>query len=702
VTAPEQPLLAQAKAARAAGQLAQAEQLYRDALALDSRQPEAWYRLAEVLEDLGKPDAAMASLEQTLHYAPNHAQTLHYLGLLLTGLQRYDEAVTRFRQAVASKPDYVRAHNNLGNALRAMGRIDEAAASFVRATQLQPDYAFAWLNLGSMYREQGRMAEAEAALRQASRLQPAHRDTLLALAQVLRQNAKPEESADCYRQLIVAHPQERNQHVVSLAAVLIESGRPDEAHAIRAEALAQAPQSLQLALETGLELKAVYDSAEDVEQTRARYAEGLARLRNEVDRYAQAGAGEVTSALIRNNFYLAYHGEDDTRLQREYGHLVADLLDRAWPEFRRPVARHPSGRRRIGFASSFFYESTVGVYFKSWIAGLAMDGNDIFIYHLHPHMNPLAESLRRLAYAFRPLGGTRDPQVVAPAIRDDALDVLIYPELGMDGLAFVLAALRLAPVQCAGWGHPVTTGHATMDYYFSSAAMEPDDGARHYTETLVPLPGIGTCYTRPPLSGPATRKSIGLPEDRHIYLCQQSLFKIHPVNDSLMARVLLADNDGILVCFQERSRQLTAQFTRRLAGAFAACGLDFEQRVVMLPHMPREDFLRVNQVSDVMLDTLRWSGGNTSLDALSTGLPPVTLPGAFMRGRQTYAMLRLLGIPELVATDQDDYVRIATRLAGDPDWRREISTRIVSGHEQLFDDMKPVAALQRFIREVAP
>jgi hypothetical protein len=73
---------------------------------------------------------------------------------------------------------------------------------------------------------------------------------------------------------------------------------------------------------------------------------------------------------------------------------------------------------------------------------------------------------------------------------------------------------------------------------------------------------------------------------------------------------------------------------------------------------------------DAMIDTLHWSGGNSSLDALACSLPVVTLPGAFMRGRQSAGMLSLLGVPELIAADHAGYLAIAARLAGDESWRR--------------------------------
>jgi CRISPR-associated protein Csy1 len=100
-----------------------------------------------------------------------------------------------------------------------------------------------------------------------------------------------------------------------------------------------------------------------------------------------------------------------------------------------------------------------------------------------------------------------------------------------------------------------------------------------------------------------------------------------------------------------------------------------------------------------MLDTMRWSGGQTSVDALDCGLPVVTLPGSMMRGRQSTGMLSLLGLYELIAADADDYARIATRLCQDVDWRAGLAKSIRERNGMLFDDSAPLDALEAFYRE---
>jgi predicted O-linked N-acetylglucosamine transferase (SPINDLY family) len=248
-------------------------------------------------------------------------------------------------------------------------------------------------------------------------------------------------------------------------------------------------------------------------------------------------------------------------------------------------------------------------------------------------------------------------------------------------------------VQVAGWGHPVTTGSDNVDYYLTSAPMEPPDAASHYAERLVMLPGLGVDYAMPAELAPAARAALGLPEERRLYVCPQSLFKVHPDMDALFARIAAADENGVLLFFQAPSRAVSEQFARRVQRALEAQGVPPRSQVKFLPRMDGASFRRVLAAADVVIDTMHWSGGNTSLDALAASTPIVTLPGRFMRGRQTAAMLGLIGLEELVARTPEDYVRVAVDVARDRDRNQALREAIVARRGALFDRPEAVAAL---------
>src|SRR6202022_4382812 len=112
----------------------------------------------------------------------------------------------------------------------------------------------------------------------------------------------------------------------------------------------------------------------------------------------------------------------------------------------------------------------------------------------------------------RPLDGWRGE------IAGDAPHVLLFPEIGMDKVSAQLAAMRLAPVQCTSWGHPVTSGFPTIDYFLSSDLMEPAEADAHYSERLVRLPNLSIHY-EPTVVVPAamTRGELGLRADAVVY-----------------------------------------------------------------------------------------------------------------------------------------------------------------------------------------
>jgi CRISPR-associated protein Csy1 len=142
-------------------------------------------------------------------------------------------------------------------------------------------------------------------------------------------------------------------------------------------------------------------------------------------------------------------------------------------------------------------------------------------------------------------------------------------------------------------------------------------------------------------------------------------------------------------------------FRARLDAALAAAGVAFDRVRMLRPDLPHAAYMRLNSVCDVMLDSLHWSGGNTSIDAIAAGLPIVTLPGALMRGRQSAAMLGAMGLAELVVADRDAYAAKALTLGTDPEQRAQISRRMAQRRGEIFGRDEPVRALEAFLERAA-
>ena len=215
--------------------------------------------------------------------------------------------------------------------------------------------------------------------------------------------------------------------------------------------------------------------------------------------------------------------------------------------------------------------------------------------------------------------------------------------------------------------------------------MEPVDHQAHYAERVVLLDGIGVDFAMPKTEAPAARSDFGLPANGRLYFCPQSLFKIHPDMDAALANILEGDSAAVLVFFQADSRAVTMAFADRLTKTLAARAIDAKGQIKFLPRLGASAFRQALKLADVVLDPFHWSGGGTSLDAFAGDLPVVTLPGRFMRGRQTAAMLKMMDAQVLIAADEDAYVRTAIEVASNRTLNHDLRATINKNKRALFD-----------------
>jgi protein O-GlcNAc transferase len=227
-----------------------------------------------------------------------------------------------------------------------------------------------------------------------------------------------------------------------------------------------------------------------------------------------------------------------------------------------------------------------------------------------------------------------------------------------------LAALRLAPVQVAGWGHPVTTGLPSMDLLLSGELLEGPGADAHYREKLVRLPGTGVCTEMAVgqvqrWEGPARE-----PKVVRFALCQQPI-KFDPAHDALLVRIAksVGPCEFWLASPPAKLAWVTVKVRERLAGAFRAEGLDPDVFLRVMPWLTREQFAGFLDEMDVYLDCPAFSGYTTAWRAVHRGLPIVTLEGEFLRQRLAAGLLRQIGVTEGIAASGDQYVEIAARWA---------------------------------------
>jgi protein O-GlcNAc transferase len=724
--------LADAMARHRAGRLVEAERLYRLVCDADPKNARAFHLLGVVSHQLGRSDAA-SLVGRAVTLDPDFAEAHNDQGVILAANGLFAEALPCFERAVALNSGYAEARNNLGRGFRSLGRFDEAVVQFELVLKSTPDSPVAHFNLASVFELAGDSRGAEEHYRSAISLRPDFVDAHIHLASLLQDTDRPPEALAHAERAVTLRPDSpgvRN----NLGNVLRTLGRREEAIAqyetalridpnffmayyncgvaLRGEtriaeakahfarAFALKPDFLEAELAFCMaELPPLYEKPSDIAERRDEYASRLVRLCADVES-ANAPAALVEAIGSHQPFYLPYQGCNDRQLQTLYGSLVCRILAAKYPTTVLPNPPGPNERIRLGFVSGFFRQhSNWKIPIKGWLKELDRNRFHVSGYYTNAERDGETDAAEKLCDHF--VQGPLSLDAWRRTILGDAPHVLLFPEIGMDKVSAQLAAQRLAAVQCCSWGHPVTSGFPTIDYFISSELMEPVGAVDHYSEQLIRLSNLSIYYEPADLpSIGIDRAQLGLRASAVVYWCCQSLPKYLPQFDDVFARIA-AEVPNSQFAFIEfgGGRGVTEMFRSRLERAFRNVGLNAAEHCVFLPRLTPDRFVAAIGQCDVVLDSIGWSGCNSILESLVHNIPIVTLAGEMMRGRHTAAILDMMDVRETTATTIDEYVSIAGMLGRNSAKRSELSAEIANKKHRVYRDRGCIAALEVFLGE---
>ncbi|MCJ7484473.1 MAG: hypothetical protein MUO31_16105, partial [Thermodesulfovibrionales bacterium] len=197
-----------------------------------------------------------------------------------------------------------------------------------------------------------------------------------------------------------------------------------------------------------------------------------------------------------------------------------------------------------------------------------------------------------------------------------------------------------------------------------------------------------------------SREAFGLRAKAILYLCNQFLPKYLPKYDDIFPRIAQQIRDCQFIFISNLNNTLTDQIRLRFNHAFQRYNLNVEDYIVFLPILGSEQYHAMNHLADIYLDSIGWSGCNSTFEAIACDLPIVTLPGELMRGRHSSAILTMIGLTETIATNLDKYISLAVRLGQDSEWRKRISEKIAANKHLVYRDRTCITALEEFIETV--
>ncbi len=595
------------------GNYAEAEKVYRELLASYPNDARTLSLFGVMLFQIGRAEEGLPLARRA---AQLNQGFLTNLANILQSTGKLSEAQQAYEQAMNYSPNDPVLLSNYSDLCREIGKFEHGVLLAQRAVQIDPKAASAWAHLGNSLKGLGRLEEAEAAHRHAINLQPNHPVFNNNLSAVLLNLARSSEAFT-------------HAHIATFAD-------PKDAVAqINFSTAAKNVGALHIALEA------------------ARKAVEL----------QPGNFGIVSNYLVLLNYHPALSADLIACEHRLWGKHLVSSLGTSQTIF--DNNRSADRKLRIGYVSPDFREHPVARAVLPLLENHDHSQFEVFGYNDSETSDEMTAHIRTLCDHWVDFKAI-DHADFAQRVRDDKIDILVDLALHTAGNRMIDFARKPAPVQVSYAGYPATTGLPTIDYRITDNHLDPIGETENLnTEKLIRLKNSFWCYT------PDDSVSVNdLPATTKNYITFGSLnnpSKHGPASLELFARVLDAVPNSQLAILVYDPGDDPGRFIDQLIKNRIS-----PQRVRAFSRRDRADYLKLYHDIDIALDPLPYNGHMTSCDALWMGVPVVSLRGKTSVGRGGASLLNCLGMTDLLAQTEDEYVEITVELAKDRQRLREM------------------------------
>ena len=668
-----------------AGQLAQAEALYRSILASKPKHADAWHYLGVIYHQTGRHHEAVQTIAHAITLNPNDADYWSNQGLALKALTQLKEAINSFKQALKLAPDDLDIQYNLGNACVEAEQFEAAANAYRRVLREYPhdqDLKAALSHvlqaLGHEQQQAGRYLNAQACYQEAITLQPNEASLYYNLGNAQRELGKPQQAASQYQSAIRLNPQDADAYN-NLGNVQRELGELQAAMDSYQNALRLNPTlyHAKVHLVHQKQHACDWDGLETDIET----------IRNWVQNQDQAQISPFAFLAMPNTKALEQKQCANNWLKNRYQSAFSQgsALNFQYAKSHQKL--------RIGYLSADFRLHPLASLISELIE---LHDRNAFEIHAYSYgINDESTERKRLAQAFDCFNDVRElsPVDAAKKINADAIDILVDLTGFTQTSRSQIVAMRPAPISVSWLGFPGTMGEINgkplFDYLLSDAFITPPETASNYAEKLVLL----NCYQpndrERPIVAAKTRAEYGLPSDGFVFCSFNQSFKILPNMFDIWMRLLKQTPNAVLWLIE--CNQLAKTNLRKEAQARGVA----PERLIFAPRLSMAEHLARQTCADLFLDTLPYNAHTTTSDALWMGLPVLTCVGDTFAARVAGSLLQAAELPELITYTLAEYEAKALELANQPQMLQAIKNHLLNNKNEL-----PLFNSEQFVRNL--
>ena len=427
--------------------------------------------------------------------------------------------------------------------------------------------------------------------------------------------------------------------------------------------------NLEIYLESLFLLPSIYLDSLDLNVLRVNFQKNLEKIRNlNLDKY-----NKKNNSLPRvMTFFLSYNNENNLPILKTF----TENIVKVYPELSLNLNLKysvKSSKIRIGFVSEFLTDHTIGKLFSNLILDLDPNKFDVIVFHSLNTKEGFIKKIIDLKIRTISLPLLLNDKI--KILKAEHLDIIFYPDIGMSGDLYYLTFYRLAKFQINSLGHPETSGNKNIDFFISNQMSELVEADDFYSEKLIKFNNFNIYCNS--LESSNKGVSLNFPENKNIYFCPQTIFKLVPEFDEIIKNITNLDKKSVICFIKDPFNHQYKIFLQRLKNK----GINLDQ-ILIIDRLSEKEFINLSAQADILLDPLYFGAGNSFIETFLNPCPLITHPSKFLRSRIAMGLYKQLNIENPpVYNSIDDYIFNAVEIVNDK--KKNILIR-----EQIFEKSK--------------
>ena len=611
-------------------------------------------------------------------------------GFCLLRMNKYLESVQAFQNAIQNKKDFSEAYNNLGFAFKKLGDYAKSKENFLKAIEYKDNYFQAFNNLTALALEENNLEDASKFAKKSIQINQKNFEAYNNLGLILKKNNDIKNSLINFHKALEINPNYLPT-LINLAKNYDGLNDYNKAFDYINKALKIEPENINaLSILIYLKLKTCDWN-------------GLDTLKDKLINLSIDFKDKVMQP------YYSLLLNEDIKFQKiisdkwSKNHLVISGSEK----FQRESISSDNKKIKLGYFSSDFENHAVASLLKDLFKNHDKNKFELFGFNLSKNFSKNDVS-RNITINFKEFIDcySKTDLEIRNICKSFAIDIAIdLNGYTKDGRSSIFKN-RCAPIQINYLGYAGTMGEKLHDYIIADKVVIPERNYKYYSEKIIFIPNsfFPNSLSNEILESKLTKKEFLLPDNKFIFCCFNNVVKINEGIIDIWSKILQKTNDSILwLAIPKEGIQHD-----NILKAFDKKNIK-SSRIFFSEKIEYQKYLERFQLADLFLDTYPYCGHTTSIEALSSGLPILTLQGEGFQSRVSASLLKNLELDELITTNKDEYIKLALELNNNKEKMNSIKFRLKNQKKisKIFDsklyannlEKGYCEALERFVDE---